>query len=354
MYTLTSSQRKALLTWLYIGIFMTIVQILLGGITRLTGSGLSITEWKPIMGALPPLNEQEWEKAFNAYQEIGQYKYLNNHFTLGDFKFIFFWEWFHRLWGRLIGIVFLVPFLYFWRKKYFTGNMTTSLVVLFVLGLLQAALGWIMVQSGLNENDLYVNHIRLAIHFVAALLLLAYEVWFVLQIRSVNLQFSPSRRYSTALLVFLGLITVQFIYGAFMAGLKAAPAAPTWPDINGSYIPASLSDQSWSSGTINVHFIHRTIAYTIGIAAILLYAGLKRLARDTANTSLRTTLNYPLLFIALQITLGVLAVLNAPHIVLGHFGRYEIIALLHQLVAIGILMSVVPQLYLVSRKTPNA
>lgn len=354
MYTLTSSQRKALLTWLYIGIFMTIVQILLGGITRLTGSGLSITEWKPIMGALPPLNEQEWEKAFNAYQEIGQYKYLNNHFTLGDFKFIFFWEWFHRLWGRLIGIVFLVPFLYFWRKKYFTGNMTTSLVVLFVLGLLQAALGWIMVQSGLNENDLYVNHIRLAIHFVAALLLLAYEVWFVLQIRSVSLQFSPSRRYSTALLVFLGLITVQFIYGAFMAGLKAAPAAPTWPDINGSYIPASLTDQSWSSGTINVHFIHRTIAYTIGIAAILLYAGLKRLARDTVNTSLRATLNYPLLFIALQITLGVLAVLNAPHIVLGHFGRYEIIALLHQLVAIGILMSVVPQLYLVSRKTPNA
>lgn len=348
MYTLSSSQRKALRNWLYIGIFMTIVQILLGGITRLTGSGLSITEWKPIMGALPPMNAHEWEKAFEGYQEIGQYKYLNNHFTLSDFKFIFFWEWFHRLWGRLIGIVFLVPFLYFWRKKYFSRNMTTSLIVLFVLGLLQAALGWIMVQSGLNENDLYVNHIRLAIHFVAALLLLAYEVWFVLKIKAAELTFSPSRKYSTALIAFLVLITIQFVYGAFMAGLKAAPAAPTWPDINGIYLPHTLTDQSWSSNTINVHFIHRTIAYTIGLAAILLFFRLRHLATLTGNTSLKATLKYPLIFIGMQITLGILAVWSAPKIQLGHFRQYEIIALLHQVVAICILMSVIPQLYLVS------
>src|SRR5690606_30534366 len=112
--------KKAIIAWLIVGIIMTIVQILLGGITRLTGSGLSITEWKPIMGAIPPLNEAEWMVAFQKYQQIGQSKYLNSHFTLSNFKFIFFWEWFHRLWGRLIGFVFIIPFLIFLKKKYFT------------------------------------------------------------------------------------------------------------------------------------------------------------------------------------------------------------------------------------------
>src|SRR5690606_16129360 len=153
------------------------------------------------------------------------------------FKFIFFWEWFHRLWGRLIGIVFIVPFIYFWIKKYFTKNMIVSFIILFFLGILQAALGWIMVQSGLTPADVYVSHIRLAIHFIAAFLLLAYEVWFALKIKGQELQLSYSARYASLLAGFTVLLIIQFIYGAFMAGLKAAPVAPTWPDINGTAIP---------------------------------------------------------------------------------------------------------------------
>src|SRR5690606_9603327 len=154
-----SKGKKAIVIWLIIGIIMTVIQILLGGITRLTVSGLSITDWKPIMGAIPPLNETEWETAFEGYKKIGQYKSLNNHFNLQDFKFIFFWEWFHRLWGRLIGIVFIIPFIIFWIKKYFTKELTWALIGLFILGGLQAVIGWIMVKSGLNPDDLYVNHI---------------------------------------------------------------------------------------------------------------------------------------------------------------------------------------------------
>src|ERR1051326_1566786 len=156
-------------TWLLVGIFMIIIQVLLGGITRLTGSGLSITEWKPIMGALPPMNEQDWVSAFEKYKQIAQYKYLNQHFTLTDFKFIFFWEWFHRLWARLMGVAFIIPFIYFIIKRYIKQWMVGPLVILFLLGALQGAIGWIMVQSGLNENDLYVSHIRLAAHFIAAM-----------------------------------------------------------------------------------------------------------------------------------------------------------------------------------------
>src|SRR3954468_5989180 len=168
--------------WIFIGVAMLIVQVLLGGITRLTGSGLSITEWKPIMGAVPPIGEAEWQQAFYKYQQIAQYKYINQHFTLSNFKFIFFWEWFHRLWARLIGLVFLVPFIYFLIKKYFKSWMVGPLIMLFLLGALQGAIGWIMVQSGLNDNDVYVSHIRLATHFMAAMVLICYALLFGLKL----------------------------------------------------------------------------------------------------------------------------------------------------------------------------
>jgi cytochrome c oxidase assembly protein subunit 15 len=254
------------------------------------------------------------------------------------------------LWGRLIGIVFIVPFVFFLIKKYFTKNMTISLVILFVLGMLQAALGWIMVQSGLNPDDIYVSHIRLAVHFIAAFLLLAYEVWFVLKIKGDQLQLSYSPKYTRLLAVFVLLLVVQFVYGAFMAGLKAAPVAPTWPDINGVFVPETIASDSWFSNALNVHFIHRTMAYTIVVCAIFIFLGLKKWSKRTDNTSLKTTLKYPLVFIGMQVTLGILAVLNADKIRLGNFGTYETIAILHQLIAIGILISVIPQLYLVSHE----
>ena len=160
-----SKKKKAVAIWLLIGVIMIIIQIALGGITRLTGSGLSMTEWKPIMGFIPPINHEQWVEAFKGYQEIAQYKYVNNHFTIQYFKFIFFWEWFHRFWARFLAVVFIIPFIYIIKRKYFLKEMIKPLIILFVLGALQGFIGWFMVQSGLNSSGLlHVIHIRLSIH----------------------------------------------------------------------------------------------------------------------------------------------------------------------------------------------
>src|SRR6476660_1369115 len=193
------------------------------------------------MGALPPVNDQQWNEAFDKYKQIAQYKYLNSHFTLSDFKFIFFWEWFHRLWARLIGVVFVIPFIIFLVQKRFRNEMIKPLLILFLLGLLQGLVGWIMVQSGLENSELlYVSHYKLAIHFVLALGLLCYALWFALQllVPAHQLMINKSLRGFTGWLI--ALLTVQLIYGAFMAGLKAATVAPTWPTINGVWWPENV------------------------------------------------------------------------------------------------------------------
>src|SRR5919202_6985380 len=168
--------------WLMTGVFMLIVQIILGGITRLTGSGLSITEWNVITGAIPPLNEQQWLTEFHKYQQTPQYRLLNADFTLSNFKFIFFWEWFHRLWARLSGVVFLIPFIIFLVPARFRADMIKPFLILFLLGALQGAVGWIMVASGLTGDAIYVKPTRLAVHFIFALILLSYTFWFALQL----------------------------------------------------------------------------------------------------------------------------------------------------------------------------
>lgn len=160
--------------WLATGVAMLMVQVLLGGVTRLTGSGLSITEWQPLLGALPPMNEQAWIRSFEKYQHIAQFKKLNSHFTLADYQAIFFLEWLHREWARLVGLLFIVPFSFFLIKKKITGKSIGPLIILFLLGALQGEIGWIMVQSGLNDTEVSVSHIRLAIHFICALFLLSY------------------------------------------------------------------------------------------------------------------------------------------------------------------------------------
>ncbi len=342
--------KKAIVIWLVIGIIMTVIQILLGGITRLTGSGLSITDWKPIMGAIPPLNETEWNQAFEGYKEIGQYKTLNNHFDLSNFKFIFFWEWFHRLWGRLIGIVFIVPFIFFWKKKYFNKELTWSLIGLFILGGLQAAIGWIMVKSGLNEDDLYVSHIRLAIHFITAFLLLVYEVWFLMRltVRDSDRIVAPKlKQFIGAIIV---LLIIQFAYGAFMAGLKAAPVAPTWPDINGTFIPSGVSSQSWINHPINVHVVHRSIAYIVFILIVISTVKFLRLKNKHHIKVVSKFSYWPIVLVLIQVLLGVLSVLNAHKIVHNQFGLYEMMAISHQTVAILLVMALVVQYYLLHKK----
>jgi heme a synthase len=327
---------------------MLIIQVLLGGITRLTGSGLSITEWKPLMGALPPMNNADWQKAFNQYQQIAQYKYLNQHFSLSDFKFIFFWEWFHRLWARLIGVVFLIPFIYFLVKRYFKNWMIAPLVILFLLGALQGAIGWIMVQSGLNDNDLYVSHIRLAAHFIAAMILIAYALIFGLEL-SVNQQnrvIQPELK-NAALAITL-LVVIQLIYGAFMAGLKAANIAPTWPDINGQVIPQSVLSQD---GFINdivhnkltIHFIHRTLAYIIFIAIVWWWLKAKNISYSRAFNRAKHLL---MLLVTAQLLLGIFTLLTSPKIIAGRFGSFEWLALAHQLTGMLLFLDLIAILYI--------
>ncbi len=159
--------------WLYLGCVMIFIMVMIGGITRLTGSGLSITEWNVVMGTIPPLNGKDWSEAFEKYKNFPQYKLVNREMTMGEFKEIFFWEYFHRLWGRLIGVAFLIPFIYFLVKKKFKPEMSKKLFFLFALGALQGIIGWFMVKSGLQDQP-SVSHFRLATHLIMALILYSY------------------------------------------------------------------------------------------------------------------------------------------------------------------------------------
>jgi cytochrome c oxidase assembly protein subunit 15 len=306
-----TQKSRAVAIWLLVGVGMIIVQVLLGGITRLTGSGLSITEWKPILGAIPPMNEMDWQRAFEQYKQIGQFKELNFEFTLSDFKFIYFWEWFHREWARLIGLVFAIPFVWFVVKKKIERWMINPLIILFLLGILQALLGWIMVASGLNEESLYVDHIRLAIHFTAALGLLCYTLWFALRAWVDPAQGLQDVYINRSTWLMLIVLVVQLVFGAFMAGLKAANFATTWPLINGEFFPSSMLQDSWQNFThdpLAVHFIHRNLAYLLTLLIVFWYLRVRQIPAGTLFTKLRVL---PLVLVVVQVVLGILTVLNA-------------------------------------------
>ncbi|MFY0253120.1 COX15/CtaA family protein [Chitinophaga sp. 30R24] len=342
MEAVTIKNNRPVAIWLYIGVGMLIIQVLLGGITRLTGSGLSITEWQPILGAFPPMNQQAWEKAFEGYKQIAQYKYINNHFSLSDFKFIFFWEWLHRDWARLMGVVFLIPFIYFIVKKRINESMIRPMAILFVLGALQGLIGWIMVASGLNEENLYVNHIRLAVHFISALVLLCYVFWFAmkLSVPPAEVQTVPSLRKLNVWL--LALLVVQLIYGAFMAGLHTALVANTWPDINGAWVPSGMFVQGGfatdiAHNPITIQFIHRGLAYLI---TILIAIWWWKAAKTPANSLLHAIRYLPLLLVLLQVLLGVLTLLNSQVKIPITFG------ILHQAVGMLLLLSLIWTLFL--------
>ncbi len=336
---------KIVANWVFLGVGMLIIQVLLGGITRLTGSGLSITEWKPIMGALPPMTEAEWQQTFTKYQQIAQYKYLNTHFTLSNFKFIFFWEWFHRLWARFIGVVFVIPFVFFLVKGYFKKWMVNPLVILFLLGALQGAIGWIMVKSGLNDNDLYVSHIRLAVHFVSAMVLICYALVFGLMLVVRPEQRIKNSRLKKAIIWIIGLLTIQLFYGAFMAGLKSANAAATWPTINGRWIPEVLGNIFHDR--ITIHFIHRNLAYILAVLIIWWWSKARTIRISAAFNNAK---HWPFVLVIVQISLGVFTVLSSLSIKPGTFATFEWMALLHQLVGMLLLLSLMALTYILSFK----
>jgi heme a synthase len=337
--------------WLLIGVGMLIVQILLGGITRLTGSGLSITEWDVITGTLPPLNTQEWLVEFEKYRQTPQYRLLNTDFNLKDFKFIFFWEWFHRFWGRLIGIVFAIPFIIFLIQGRFRASMVKPLLILFVLGALQGLVGWIMVASGLTGDAIYVKPTRLALHFLLAMVLLAYTLWFALKllVKEKSLVITPSLKKFTWALI--ALLAIQFVFGALMAGHRAAPAAPTWPDINGSFIPDYVLNKigtarNFIEDRIVIHFVHRMLAYLL---VILTIAWTVMAFRLRATKLFMVARVLPVEIVTLQLILGVLTVLTSTGIRATRWNEFEWMAQLHQFVALLLLLSMVFAAYLLQR-----
>ncbi len=340
---------KLVATWLLIGVGMTIIQIALGGITRLTGSGLSITEWDVVTGSLPPLNEQQWMIEFNKYRQTPQFQYLNFEFTLPDFKFIFFWEWFHRLWARTIGLVFVVGFIYFIIKKHFKQKMLKPLILLFVLGALQGGIGWIMVASGLTGDAIYVKPTKLALHFIFALGLLCYTYWFALSLLirpEQKMQNTRIRKWNIALIV---ILLFQLLYGALMAGHKAANIAATWPTINGQWIPRNLFNEknfflNAVDNKIWIHFVHRGLAYLIVVAIIGWSLQLYRTKGTLLFYYLRTM---PIAIVLIQLLLGILTVLTSSTIISGNWGMFEWMAELHQLMGMILLLVLISILYVV-------
>ena len=340
--------QKKVAWWLIAGVVMIIIQTLLGGVTRLTGSGLSITKWNPLFGILPPLNAKQWNDAFSGYKTIGQFKYLNSDFTLSDFKSIFFWEWLHRFWARMLGIVFAIGFVYFLVKKYFDKTMVRPFIILFLLGAMQGLIGWVMVVSGLNDDHLYVDHIKLALHFISAMILACYTLWFALKLLIPEQKRITQVRLHTYTVLILMLLFIQLTYGAFMAGLKAALSAPTWPKINGMWIPDGFLQQSFINDKADVHFIHRTLAFVLLLLFTAWFIKASSIARRTPGSLLSSTRWWPLLLVISQITLGIITLINAP-LRTSKFGAFEILAEAHQLVAMFLLMSVLVNLYVIKR-----
>ncbi len=343
-------KRRAVAWWLIAGIIMIVIEFIMGGVTRLTGSGLSITEWKPIMGAVPPVSDADWNVAFDQYKTIAQYKYLNSHFSLSDFKFIFYWEWSHRLWARMLGVVFLIGFAYFFIKKYFDKGMVRPFIILFLLGGVQGYVGWKMVESGLNDTELYVKHTWLATHFLSALTLMCYTLWFALKLLVPEERRVKAGGLFGATLGIIVLMYVQLAYGAFMAGMHASKSAPTWPKINGEWVPQGMMERSFVQNPINVQFMHRGLAYLLLIAVIVWFVYASRVARAHVASLVGSARWWPMVIVVLQVVLGIVTVLCAPLIVFAKFGTYEWLAELHQLVAMFLLMSLVANLYIAGKQ----
>jgi len=302
------SAPRAIARWLLMVAALVFCMVVVGGITRLTESGLSITQWKPITGAIPPLTHNQWMEAFRLYQQIPEYQEINRGMTLSQFQFIFFWEWVHRLLGRLIGVAFALPLLWFAWKRMIPTGYGWRLVALLALGGLQGAIGWWMVKSGLSVRT-DVSHYRLAVHLLTALFIMGGLIWTALDLRVLARR--PAARparlrpFALAVLVTLG---VQLMFGAFTAGLDAGYVSSTWPLMNDHLVPQGInwSGSFWatlSSDPYLVHFIHRWWAW-IAAAMLMLLARRAKLARQRgASMALNAA-------VGTQILLGIATVMT--------------------------------------------
>jgi cytochrome c oxidase assembly protein subunit 15 len=304
----------AVSNWLFFVAALVFLIVVVGGITRLTESGLSITEWRPVTGALPPLSAADWDEAFALYKATPEYQQINRGMSLADFKFIFFWEWFHRLLGRVIGLAFALPLAWFAVKRQIPSGYGWRLTLLLLLGGLQGVIGWWMVVSGLSlRTD--VSHFRLAIHLMTALLILGLLVWTALDLRAGN---RARLRVRPALVLLV--LAVQILFGAWTAGLNAGLAASDWPLMNGRFFPeVAVNAQTLAYDPFLIHWVHRWWAW-VTVAALVVLARMVRRTDRMASIALHTAFGT-------QILLGIATVMTEVNIIL---------AVLHQ--AVGALV----------------
>ncbi len=328
-----SKRKKRVFNWLMLGCILIILIVVIGGITRLTQSGLSMVKWEPIMGVIPPISQAEWTTAFDQYQQFPEFKHYNSDFSLSDFKSIFFWEYLHRLIARLIGLVFIIPCILFWRKGYFDKKLKKRVLLILTFGVFQAVLGWVMVKSGLVDNP-HVSHYRLAAHLITALGLLAYIFWIALSVKyEVKTAFTKTQLQLNRILKgFIAVVFVQLIYGAFVAGLKAGLWYNTFPKMGNNWIPEEFSyaldlNGIWaifeSPGI--VQFIHRLLAYTIVAFLIYLWIRTKKLPLSKPQRVARNVLT---IIVLLQFLLGVLTLLLKVPVSIGVTHQFGAIILL--------------------------
>lgn len=310
--TIRSSRPRAIASWLLVVAFLVFFMVVVGGITRLTESGLSITEWKPVSGAIPPLTAADWQTAFDAYKRVPQYVAIHDGMTLAQFKFIFFWEWVHRLLGRVIGLAFALPLAWFWVRGAIPEHYKLRLVALLALGALQGAVGWWMVKSGLWQG-VSVSHYRLALHLLLALTILASLVWTALDLigLSRNPALRPARLTGFAVVVAL-VLYIQLLYGAWVAGLRAGKVTQNWPLMSDSVWPTGVDwSQGWaftfSSDPYLVHFIHRWWAWVAVAALVMLAIRVKRAGVRRASLGLHIALGT-------QVLLGIATVMSGVNI----------------------------------------
>jgi cytochrome c oxidase assembly protein subunit 15 len=325
--------------WLILGLVMIFVQVVVGGITRLTGSGLSITKWEIVTGTLPPVNDAQWEAEFELYKATPQYQKINEGMSMGEFKFIYFWEYIHRLWARLMGFVFAIPLAIFWWKGMVDRPLLKRLGIVFLLAGVVASFGWIMVASGLIERP-WVNAYKLTMHLSLALILFSYLFWTTMKVVQHRRPVFHNSVLKNVAFTITAVLAVQIILGGVMSGMKAGLMYPTWPDMNGEAIPALLFDAAqWTvENFVNydstpfmaalIQTLHRSTAYLLTI--MVLWFAVKGI-RASVPPLFKVGLYLLVSVLIIQVSLGILTLVNSVGTIPVDLGVY------HQAVALVLL-----------------
>ncbi len=320
----------ALFYWFLILTVMTFLMILIGGLTRLTDSGLSMVDWRPIMGFIPPLNQEDWVNTFNQYKNSPEFKIINKSMKLDDFKYIFWWEWFHRFFARCLGIVFIIPMIIFAIQKKISKRLFYNLLLLFLFGFFQALVGWWMVKSGLEDNP-YVSSYRLAFHLTNAVIILSILFWLTLtSFSSPGLSFFPKLNLEYILCILIFLLILTIISGAFMAGSHAGQSFNTYPLMNGALIPEDYylyeyGLKNFFENTVAINFNHRWLATFTFLLIISLIIYLYTIPK---YKSFIFEISLILFFSCLQFLLGILTLLTNVQIILASLHQINSMLLL--------------------------